>query len=555
MSDAEALLRWYVVMTGVVVLLLPVVAWLGAGLGPVRFSLLRPLGLAVAVGVVWWPALTFGLPFTRLTIVVVLCVLGAIGWLLWWRRGFAGLDIVTIVAFDGVWLLTFACYALMRSFNPDIANTEKPMEIALLSAISRSADVPAPDPWLAGATINYYYFGYQSFATIVKLSGIPTSIAFNLALATLFASCATASAGLGLALARIAGAKRWAALTSAALAPVLLLLAANLETAIRLARDFRGTIEAGWWDGVGWQASRIIYDFGVHGIPGERETINEFPAFSFVLGDLHPHVLTYPLLATVLALSVGVATSAESRGYPRLAALGGLVGLLYASNSWDAPAGLLFVLGAVALSSQRRWRAALKPMLAVLAGAAVVAIPFLLTFHAPVGVDNPDVPAWLARIPVVGTALNTFGIVNWSPSSARELLIVHGLWIVAFAGWFAVRGLRDRRTRVLLARRRDALLVAGSLSLALALIWMPALVLIGWPLAAGLWVALTFRRQSDRLTGGLFAIGFLLVLTPEFVYIQDVFNDRMNTVFKLYFQAWLVLSVATCRGVRGSDHF
>jgi YYY domain-containing protein len=545
MSDAEALLRWYASMTAIAFLLAPAVAWLGASLGPVRFALLRPVGLAVGAGLIWWPALALGLPFTRLTIALVLCVVGCVGWILWRRRGFAGLDLLAIVAFDGLWLATFAGYALLRSFNPDIANTEKTMEIALLSAISRSTDVPAPDPWLAGEAINYYYFGYQMFATVVKLSGVPTSIAYNLALATLFASCSTVAAGIGLAVARSAGARRWASLASAALAPVLLVLTANLETAIRLVRDFRGTIDAGWWDGVGWQVSRIIVDTGVHGNPGPRETINEFPAFSFILADLHPHVLTYPLLASVLALAIGVATSRERQGYARFAALGGLVGLLYASNSWDAPVGLLLVLGGVLFSANREWRNAIRPMLAVIAGAALVAIPFVMTFHAPVGVDNPDVPEWLARIPVVGTALNTFGIVNWAPSDWRELLIVHWLWIVAFAGWFLVVAVSDRHTRLLLAQRRDALLITGSVLLALALIWMPALVLIGLPLAAGLWVALTARRASDRLIGGLFAIGFLLILTPEFLYIQDVFADRMNTVFKLYFQAWLVLSAAS----------
>jgi uncharacterized membrane protein len=52
-----------------------------------------------------------------------------------------------------------------------------------------------------------------------------------------------------------------------------------------------------------------------------------------------------------------------------------------------------------------------------------------------------------------------------------------------------------------------------------------------------------------RLLAGLFAAGFLLALIPEFIYIRDVFGDRMNTVFKLFYQAWLLLSVASAAAI------
>ncbi|MCL4822900.1 MAG: hypothetical protein KJZ57_01660, partial [Anaerolineales bacterium] len=43
-----------------------------------------------------------------------------------------------------------------------------------------------------------------------------------------------------------------------------------------------------WW----WRASRVVSDFT---LTGEfKEVIDEFPAFSFVLGDLHPHILALP---------------------------------------------------------------------------------------------------------------------------------------------------------------------------------------------------------------------------------------------------------------------
>lgn len=55
-----------------------------------------------------------------------------------------------------------------------------------------------------------------------------------------------------------------------------------------------------WW----WRASRVIQDYDIVG--GFREVIDEFPFFSFLLGDLHPHVLAIPfgLLAVSVALNI-----------------------------------------------------------------------------------------------------------------------------------------------------------------------------------------------------------------------------------------------------------
>ncbi|MDQ3548242.1 MAG: DUF2298 domain-containing protein, partial [Chloroflexota bacterium] len=408
MSDLEAIVRWYVVLTLIGAALLPFVAWLGARLGPARYGLLRPVSLVALTALVWWPAAVVDLPFSRPTLIAALVLIAGVGWVLWARRGIDSAEWRALLAFEVLWLAMFLLYAWFRGYQPDIINTEKPMEIALLSSVSRSPEVPAPDPWFAGSAINYYYFGYQTFASVIKLSAIPTAIGFNLALATLFASGATVAASAGMTLLRDFGGSLRSVVAGAGLAVVLLMLAGNLETAKRLADDPQSTIDAGWWDGVGWQASRIIYDSGVHQPDDLRQTIIEFPAFSFVLGDLHPHVLTYPLLASVLVLALGIAFARERESWPRLAATGALVGLLYASNSWDAPAGLLLVAGALAIAHRHGWKALARDISIVVAGAVVMAGPFILQFSAPVGVINSGVPAWLSDIPLLGRLVNTF---------------------------------------------------------------------------------------------------------------------------------------------------
>lgn len=545
MSDITTIVRWYGALSVVAVAALPFITWLGAGLGPLRTGLVRPLSIVVITAVVWWPAATVGLPFTTPIVVAVLGIFAILNWGVWWRVGRPGLDLRQLVVAELVWVVLFAGYAWFRGFNPEIAYTEKPMEIALLTSISRSATAPAPDPWLAGYGINYYYFGYQTISTLVRLSAVPPATAFNLALATLFASVGTATMSAAGQLVRLARGSRVAVMLAAGVGPLLVLIAGNLETTRRLLIDGRSVIDAGWWQGVGWQASRIIVDHNVFRAGDSRETINEFPAFSFILGDLHPHVLTLPLLASILALGLSLLSLGTPVSRARLAAIGAMAGLLYASNSWDAPTGIALVLLMLVLARRGRIVDWLVDSIVVVISAAIAAFPFALHYSAPVGVPDGTVPGWITDLPIVGAIFNTFGIVAWRPSGARELLIVHGAWLAIFVVFVTAVAIRDRSILKVDQRNRIWLLTAGLLALGIAVAWAPAVIVIGVPLSVAAWFVWRSRDLATQALAALFAFGFTLILIPEFFYIQDVFGDRMNTVFKLYFQAWLVLAVAS----------
>jgi YYY domain-containing protein len=544
-TDFEALLRWYLVLTGISLAFLPLTEWLVRSLGTARYGLVRPLGIVILTVIVWWPAALIGLPFARLSLLLAGLAGACACWAWWFRRSGSDIDWKALAGYEAIWLGAFLLYAWFRSFNPAILNTEKPMEIALLSATIRSNAVPAPDPWFAGEAINYYYFGYQCLATVAKLGDVPSPIAFNLGLATAFASAATAAAAIGAGLGRLLRGSPPAMRVTAGLASMLLLLAGNLETPRRLLANPRGTLAAGWWDGVGWQASRVIVDTNVHQTGDSRQTINEFPAFSFVLGDLHPHVIAYPLLASIVAVAVAFAASQSRVGKPRLMLAGGLIGLLYATNSWDAPAAWLVVIGALALHHRWMGRAVVRDAVIVTVGALVAALPFLLHYTAPVGVTNHELPVWLVDLPLVGTLASTFGLVYWRPSSAGELITVHGAWIAALLVFAAIHLRREPEFRADIVRHRHLLLTTTILAAGVAIAWAPAVVIVGVPLAIASWLTMRGRDSGIRVVAGLYALGFWLVLVPEFVFLQDVFLDRMNTVFKLYFQAWLLLSVAT----------
>ena len=75
---------------------------------------------------------------------------------------------------------------------------------------------------------------------------------------------------------------------------------------------YPGTTSGWWW----WRASRIVWDRDLLFKPLNDTNITEFPFFSFLLGDNHPHVLNLPfvLLAIGLALNLLRATLDRRQG-------------------------------------------------------------------------------------------------------------------------------------------------------------------------------------------------------------------------------------------------
>ena len=245
----------------------------------------------------------------------------------------------TVLASEVVFTLAFVLWVGYKAFDPNIAITEKPMEFAFLNAITRSARFPPYDPWMSGYSISYYYFGYVIVATMAKFAGIPTSIAFNLAIAMLFSLTASGAFSVVYNMVYVAARERarevrriaGAAIYYGIVAAVIIPLMGNLEGALEFAHangigvtvDEPGNVTGPFWEWIDiknltqsgsisetwyptdgwwwWRASRLIHDKGLTG--SDMEVIDEFPAFSFLLGDMHPHVLAYPFVFLVIGLA------------------------------------------------------------------------------------------------------------------------------------------------------------------------------------------------------------------------------------------------------------
>ena len=430
-------------------------------------------------------------------------------------------------------LALFVVGAGLRWFNPEISGTEKPMDLALLNAAARATVFPPPDPWFAGETVNYYYLGYSMAAFGIHLSGAEPSVGYNLALAALFALGGLAAASAGYDLAVLTGAGRRARRVAAALTLGLTMLAGNLAVLRDIFSD-SADAPTGFWHGIGWNASRTI----------QREdagqvidyTINEFPAFSFILGDLHPHVMALPitLLAVSLAIQWVVAASqlqldSRRERLTRGALTGLVLGGLYALNAWDAPtfAGLVLAGGAVVAWRERTRLSALAPPAAAALIAAVVAwLPYTLSY-------SPG-SRGIGVVTVRSEALDYIQVFGLLLAAAVVTLVVL-LWDVRPDGRiFLIVLLAAGAGATLIARGEVLVALAALLVLSVYALWTyrtePGLAALVWLLVAGL--------------------GLLTIV--EVLYVDDFFgppNERMNTVFKLHYQAWGLLAIAVGPGL------
>jgi len=604
----------------------PVAVWLvaitllGWATAPLGFALFgrlrdrgwvlsRTLGMVLLGYPVWLLASLRVAPNSRGTVLAVFAALVLLGVAAAWVQRRALAEFLQqrwrlIVAEEVAFLVFFAAFALIRYGNPDlwhpVMGGEKPMDLAYLNAILKSTWFPPYDPWFAGGSMNYYYLGHALVATLIKATGIVPTVAYNLAIPTLFAMTAMGACCVVVNLVP-AGVDegRWLprALRFGLLGAALVAVLGNLGEARLLLSGLRalGTGAAGgslpvvgaiaqvfsglgalldgaqmpfrpeWWY---WNASRVMAN-------GE---INEFPFFSFLYADLHAHVIALPLTLLALASATGFvvrpeapAPDAESHGrralFPaavtvRLAFLALVVGLLWGANTWDYPTYLLLALGALAIDAYHERRRADATALGRLAarGAVLIALSLALfaPYHANYGSAYSSVALWHGERTDLGAYLTIH---------ALPLLLVATMLGVSLARpgirntlVRAVRPFIGRSSRRARARALYAALVQRR-SRAYEWCWTGVAVLLAvlvfallrgqWALLLGLPVivlglVLALDRgagPAERWLGLLAAAGAALTIGVEYVVLAGDIG-RMNTVFKFYLQVCVAAGLA-----------
>ncbi|HZP26616.1 MAG TPA: DUF2298 domain-containing protein [Dehalococcoidia bacterium] len=327
-----------------------------------------------------------------------------------------------------------------------------------------------------------------------------------------------------------------------------------------------------WW----WKATRMssLYD------------IQEFPFFSFQFGDLHPHVLAMPSLLVGLGATLHLLSDRDERydwawwmRRPRsYLFLGLLLGGTFFIDLWTLPILAALLLVAAALSSALREQR-LEPLrlaldaasfaISVLFLAIVLYLPLFLTTGGGVSGIGPNeaIVAQANGVPPLGTAVTrpVHYLIFWLPVIWLPLsFLVNYLWRagslsrrLAYAA--LAPGLAVLLVWGVCVLGRDGLGAAGTSPNGLlgeidlrwdAFNWITVAMLLAFvalsllALLRELARPLEERRQTVLLALAASALAFVLVLGAEFFSVEDRLGMRLNTVFRFWYQAWLLLVVA-----------
>jgi uncharacterized membrane protein len=334
------ILSWWFLSTILALVALPFAWRLFSRLPDRGVGFIRAIGLLLCGYGYWIGASLQILPnsFGGITLVLLLLVALALYFtrrdgfaILRWLRSNLGIVLMTELIFT----VAFVSWAWVRANNPEITGTEKPMELAFVNAILRSEGFPPRDPWMSGYAISYYYFGYVLLSMLTRLTGVSAGVGFNLGNSLWFALIAVGSYSLLYNLFNQAGAHKFRYLP-ALLGPLFTLISGNLGGFLELLHSrhifwrvgANDVYQSSFWTWLGlenlenapigppswvpqrylwwWRSSRVIRDLDLRGIPIGTQSIDEFPFFSFLLADNHPHLLALPVVLLALGFTMQV---------------------------------------------------------------------------------------------------------------------------------------------------------------------------------------------------------------------------------------------------------
>ncbi len=598
-SPVIALLVWYLFMTALGVCSFPLTRIVFKGLKDKGYGFSRMLSLLAIAWLVWISgskgiSVTKGLIFFSLAGYFLFNVI--LAWIFWkdiqqdlknhWRV-FLNTEIV---------LLGFFIFFLMiRIGNPDLWHPwkggEKPMDLSYFTAVLKSDTFPPYDPWFSGGYINYYYYGFVIVGMPIKLLGISPAIAYNLILPTLFSLVGAGAFSIGSTAAyqiRKSSMKSsvdrkgefpdWA---GGLIASIVILVLGNLGTVGVIINGFQkiGSESGNFQDASFFQ--RLAWTFrGIGGFfsgknfpyaPGEwywlpsraipGEAITEFPYFTFLYADLHAHLLALPVTITALGWSLAMvlrqwdwAGTRRRFGWLNFGltlSVGGLIiGALRPTNTWDTYTYLPFALIAVLYSAVRYgiflpefFKGRKKVFAKILLAALCMLVLFGLSY-----VMYQDFSEWYRQ----GYNAVDFWAGDRTPLGSY---VTHwGLFLFIFFSWLfveiknwmaetpasALERLRPYREVIWIGFGCIPVLMILSLiaGIEISLAVIPLI-------AAG--AILIFRRQYPDIKRFLLFMmltGLLLTLVVEVVVLRGDIG-RMNTVFKIYMQAWTLNALAS----------
>ncbi len=538
LTDFLFISQWWVVFFIIGITFLPLTFTLFKNFSDRGYIFSKILGIAVISYAIFLLGLLHIAPFSFLTSVLVLIFFAVLNISFIIREKNDGLkrflkiikDNWTIFIFEEIlFIFGLLTWSYIRSFQPDIHGLEKYMDFGILNSILRSEFFPPKDMWFTPLPINYYYFGHLATAVLTKLSNIPSSITFNLMIASIFAFTFVGSFSIGANLIykfkiqnstlRLRSRRKFKIILSGFLTAFLVSLSGNLQTIYSFFKNYSGENPVPFW--------HLPYSFSTfpnnYWYPNAtrfiHNTIHEFPLYSFVVSDLHGHVLDIPFVLLIIGLLLSEFLGMRIKiRKTTIVLISFLLGVMYMTNAWDGIiyfllAALIFLYPLIysrLLSFSKKFSLGdwLLIIFTLLIGFFIFSYPFnhfFKPFVSGIGIVCP--PDFLVKAGKLGPFI--FEEAHCQKSPWWQIFILYGFfyfWAISFI-IFIFRNIKLKNFTIKLKN----------------------------------------IEKTDFFVFTLILLSTILIIIPELIYVKDIYpaHYRANTMFKLVYQSFIMLSIAS----------
>lgn len=542
------ILLWWLVSVIIGIGFLPLTSRIFSKFRDGGWMFARSLGIFISGYVYWLLSCAKILKFTgtNCIFVLILCAVVnyAIGYILYRKDG-KKLDVsfrllaLEEVCFLGVYL--FWTYVIC--FNPAAYGTEKFMDYGFMTSMMRSEYLPPADPWYAGETINYYYGGQYLAVFLTKISGIPVGKTYNLMRSLIAAFAFVLPFSIVYQLVermqihkKKAVSAKWCCF-GGVLGGLAVAFCGNMHYVIYAL--ILPVVEKV----TGKEINNYYYPnstryIGHNPIVEGDNTIHEFPSYSFVVGDLHAHMVNVMFVLVVLGIALAWALKMEQRYEkiklkeallrPEILLIGFLTGMFRFTNFWDFP--IYFVAGGcvVFFMNIRLYKDSLKEFLIttvaqaleVLVVGTIACLPFTMSF---------DKIASHIKLAHTHSALYQLVILWGLPAAIVITFLV--CCIKSYCNGQKENNKKSEGQKQKNAKKNQ------KKEMDLPVKEEKKATLVGF-------FVQTQVEDMFIFLMGLCALG--LIVMPEIIYVEDIYTTapRANTMFKLTYQAYILFAIS-----------